>query len=335
MALRGLGAAVTGGAGFIGSHIVDALLPDNDVIVIDDFSTGKPENLLGPGVGSPVSGTDRWDTGTPRRPRGLKIIRGSITEPKLLRLAFRDTDLVFHLAARPSVPQSIRDPAGTAHVNLTGTLAVLEAARECGVKKVIFSSSCAVYGDARPPVKETALPRPKSPYAVQKLAAEHYCRLYHELYGLRTVCLRYFNVFGPRQDPSSEYAAVIPKFFGDMARRGRVTIYGDGRQTRDFVFVGDAVRANMLAAEGSAADGAVLNVATGEGTSVRALAKEVASVLGRPLRVERAPRREGDIRHSWADISLARKLLDFRPGVPLREGLIISGSALLPRAASR
>jgi len=299
---------VTGGAGFIGSHLVDALAPGHDVVVFDDFSTGRMENLLGPA--------------------GHRIVRGSVTRPSELELACAGAGTVFHLAARPSVPASVADPRGSARVNLDGTLNVLEAARRCDVGKVVFSSSCAVYGDARPPVGETAAPDPKSPYAVQKLAAEHYCRNYHELYGLRTVCLRYFNVFGPRQDPASQYAAVVPVFFRDIARKGRVTVYGDGRQTRDFIFVEDVVRANLLAAMKGSADGQVLNIATGKGTSVNALAREIARLSGKPLSVERAPPRRGDVRHSFAEVGKARRLLGFRPETSLEAGLRAFRSAL-------
>jgi nucleoside-diphosphate-sugar epimerase len=256
------------------------------------------------------------------------VLRGSVTQPKHLSFAFRNADIVFHLAARPSVQQSMADPQGTEKVNLTGTLNVLQAAREAKVGKVIFSSSCAVYGDGRPPLGEDALPRPLSPYAVQKLAAEHYCRLFDRSGGLRTVCLRYFNVYGPRQDPGSQYAAVVPVFFRDMARKGQLTVYGTGRQTRDFIFIGDVVRANMLAAEDPGADGEVLNIATGKPTSVLELARTVAGVLGKPLRIKRSPPRTGDIRHSTADISRARRSLGFRPSVGLEEGLRIFSTAL-------
>ena len=306
--IEGKRIVVTGGAGFIGSHIVEALHPGNDVIVLDDFSSGKEENLLGFS--------------------GIMILRGSITHPKHLAFAFRNADIVFHLAARPSVPGSVADPAGSEKVNLTGTLNVLMAAKEAGVEKVVFSSSCAVYGDARPPIGEGALPRPKSPYAVQKLGAEHYCRVFQQVFGLRTVCLRYFNVFGPRQDPGSQYAAVVPVFFRDLAGRGRVTIFGDGRQTRDFIYIRDVVRANLLAAERSGADGNVVNIATGKGTSVRELALAIAGVTGKRLSIESRPPREGDIRHSFADISQARRLLGFRPHTTLEEGLGIFSSAL-------
>jgi len=291
---------ITGGAGFIGSHIAEALAPANDVTVLDDFSSGNEENLTGFGV---------------------RILRGSVTRMSHLALAFRGAELVFHLAARPSVPASVADPAGSERVNLGGTLNVLSAANEAGVRKVVFSSSCAVYGEAAPPVRESAPPMPMSPYAVHKLASEHYCRIFFELYGLRTVSLRYFNVFGPRQDPGSQYAAVVPVFFRDLLKKGRLTIYGDGRQTRDLIYVGDVVRANLLAAERPAADGKVLNIATGHGTSVNGLARLVARVLGKPLRTRRAPRRKGDIRHSRADISAARRLLGFAPKVGLEDGL--------------
>jgi len=306
--IEGKRIVVTGGAGFIGSHIVEALHSKNDIIVLDDFSTGKEQNILGMG--------------------GIMVLRGSVTQPKHLAFAFRNADIVFHLAALPSVQQSISDPAGTEKVNLAGTLNVLQAARDAGVGKLVFSSSCAIYGDARPPVGEDALPRPNSPYAVQKLAAEHYCRLFHEPRGMRTVCLRYFNVFGPRQDPSSQYAAVVPAFFRDMARRGSVTVFGDGRQTRDFIYVGDVVGANILAAERTGADGGVLNIATGRPTSVLELARAVAGAVGKPLGIRRAPPRKGEIRHSHADIARATRTLGFRPSVGLKEGLRIFSTAL-------
>ena len=305
--LKGKRVIVTGGAGFIGSHLVDALGPENDVTVFDDFTSGRMENLLGSA--------------------GHRIVRGSVTRPSQLRLVFRGADIVFHLAARPSVPASVADPRGSGRVNLDGTLNVLVASRDAGVKKVVFSSSCAVYGDASPPVNETAIPRPGSPYAIQKLSAEHYCRNFHELYGLGTVCLRYFNVFGPRQDPASQYAAVVPVFFRDIARNGKVTIYGDGEQTRDFIFVDDVVRGNILAAEKKGAEGAVLNIATGRGTGVNTLARKIAALAGTPLAVKKAPPRKGDIKHSYADISSAKKLLGFRPRTSLPAGLGIFRSA--------
>jgi len=306
--IEGKRIVVTGGAGFIGSHIVEALHSANDVIVLDDFSSGKEQNILGMG--------------------GIMVLRGSVTQPKHLAFAFRNADIVFHLAAIPSVQKSVSDPTATEKVNLLGTLNVLQAARDAGVRKLVFSSSCAVYGDARPPVGEDAAPRPLSPYAVQKLAAEHYCRLFHEPRGMRTVCLRYFNVFGPRQDPSSEYAAVVPRFFRDMATKGGVTVFGDGRQTRDFVYVGDVVGANLLAAERTGADGGAVNIATGRPTSVLELARTIAGIVGRPLKVKRAPARKGDIRHSHADVSMARRTLGFRPSVGLREGLRVFSTAL-------
>ena len=299
---------VTGGAGFIGSHIVDALAPANDVVVLDDFSTGSEENLLGS--------------------MGHRIIRGSVTRPSQLGLVFRDASVVFHLAARPSVPASVADPQGSSRVNLDGTLNVLTAARDAGVRKVVFSSSCAVYGDAPPPLKETTAPRPRSPYAIQKLAAEHYCRNFQQMYGLRTVCLRYFNVFGPRQDPDSPYAAVVPVFFRDLMKDGPLTIFGDGRQTRDLIYVEDVALANLLAAEKSGAEGKVLNIATGRGTSVNALAGTIAGLVGKPLAVKRMAAREGDIRHSYADISEAKRLLGFVPRTSLSDGLRIFCSAL-------
>ena len=225
---------VTGGAGFIGSHIVEAMAGSDDVVVIDNFSSGTDKNTRG-------------------FPDNVDIIRGSITDLSFLRDAFNKADGVFHLAAIASVARSVDDPQATHETNLTGTLNVLLAARECGVKKVVFSSSSAVYGDEKTlPKREDMPPVPLSPYAVSKLAGEYYCSVFSDLFDIKTVSLRYFNVFGPRQDPHSEYAAVIPKFITRLIDNQPPLIFGDGMQTRDFVYIRDVVQANLLAMRSSA-----------------------------------------------------------------------------------
>lgn len=297
---------VTGGAGFIGSHLVDALVARGDrVVVLDDLSTGRRENLA-----------------DPLRRGGVDLRVGSVADRAAVRDAVAGCEVVFHLAAVASVQRTIEAPLETGAVNLGGTLEVLEAARATGVRRVVFAGSAAVYGDTTAlPVAETAAPRPLSPYAVEKLAAEHYVRVWGPLYGLETVTLRYFNVFGPRQDPSSPYSGVI-SIFADRLRRGRTaTIYGDGHQTRDFVYVADVVRANLLAAAVPAADGRVFNVARGEETTIRALFDHLRDLVGSDAEPEYAPARAGDIRRSLADITEARSVLGYTPRVPVAEGL--------------
>ncbi len=295
---------MTGGAGFIGAHLVEALVADrNQVTVIDNLSSGKLSNL--------DNVKDRID-----------FIRGDIRERELLEKAARGCRYIFHLAAVVSVTATVTDPVGSARVNELGTLEVLEAARKCEIRRVILSSSSAVYGDdPRLPKQEQMPPRPKSPYAVQKLVNEHYAALYNDLYGVETVCLRYFNVYGPRQDPSSPYSGVISIFMKQAADKKPPVIYGDGGQTRDFVFVTDVVRANLLAAGAPSAAGDILNIGTGKSISITELWNLVAGIAGVGLKPEYQPPRSGDIRHSVADIGRAARSVGYRPEVDLASGL--------------
>lgn len=290
---------VTGGAGFIGSHIAEALADRHEVVVVDDFSTGHSANLKG------------FD---------VTLVEGSVTDLPLLKEVFAGADGVFHEGAIASVPKSVADPLATHEANLTGTLDVLIAARDAGVRKVVFASSSAVYGESPDlPKKESMLPEPLSPYAVSKLAGEHYAAAFSRLYGLQTVCLRYFNVFGPRQDPSSPYSGVI-SIFADRILEGKpITIYGDGEQTRDFVYVADVVRANLLAMEGNTEG--VFNIARGRTTTLNTLAETMMRTAGRSVEVRHADARSGDIRHSCADITRAGKVLGWTSEWGLEDGL--------------
>lgn len=296
--------AVTGGAGFIGSSIVARLLADgHEVRVVDDLSSGRMENLV-------------------EVPESLAFFRGDICDAALLRGAFDGADCVFHQAAVASVPQSVADPVATERVNVAGTLTVLEAARECRARRVVFASSCAVYGDpAELPTGEHTPPAPASPYAVSKLAGEHYCRVFRDLFGIETVSLRYFNVFGPRQNPASQYAAAIPIFITALAKGERPTVFGDGEQTRDFVFVDDVVEANLLAARARDAAGGVFNVGSGERVTIDELVTALREILDSNVEPRHVGDRPGDVRHSRADISAARQALSYEPAVGFKEGL--------------
>jgi len=297
-------AVVTGGAGFIGSNLVDALLQDgHEVHIIDNLSTGKRENLV-----DLVSQTD------------CTFIEGSVTDLDLLRTVFRDIDCVFHQAAIPSVQRSVEDPRATNEANVNGTLSVLIAARDCGVKKVVYASSSSVYGDTPTlPKTEEMIPNPKSPYAVSKLTGEYYCRVFSEVYGLKTVCLRYFNVYGPKQDPSSDYAAVIPRFITRALEQQPPIIYGDGTQTRDFTYVNDVAHANIQSMK-QEVEG-IFNIACGERISVNELATIVMELVGVNLAVIYDAPRSGDIKDSLAEISRARKELKYNPEHSLTDGL--------------
>lgn len=294
---------MTGGAGFIGSHIAEQLSNDNEVRVLDDLSTGMEGNLS--------SFKER-----------IEFHKGSILDFDLLRNITKDVDFVFHEAALPSVERSVKDPANTNMVNVRGTLNVLEAAKESSVEKVIYASSSSVYGASQTlPKVETMTPEPISPYGVSKLATEHYCRIYQEIFDLRTTSLRYFNVYGPRQDPKSEYAAVVPRFVTRAMSGEKLIIYDDGNQKRDFTFVLDTVEANVLTAEKKESDGEVLNVACGSTTKINELAELVFELVGKNTGVEYAPPRPGEIRDSWADISKAKELLGYEPQFSIRKGL--------------
>jgi UDP-glucose 4-epimerase len=295
---------VTGGAGFIGSHIATALVERGDrVRVLDNFNTGKRGNL------EHIVGK-------------FELIDGDLTDRAAVERAVKGVEVVFHQAALASVPRSVAQPLDTNAACVTGTVNVLDAARQSGVRRVVFAASSSAYGDQPVPVKsERLMPAPISPYAAAKLAGEFYCQAFTATYGLQTVALRYFNVFGPRQDPQGAYAAVIPKFIVEMLAGRRPTIFGDGQQSRDFVYVGDVVRGNLLAAESTKAVGKTINLASGRQYSLlevvsainRALGTSIEPVLGEP--------RVGDVRDSLADISLARELLGYEPSVSFEEGL--------------
>jgi len=294
---------VTGGAGFIGSHLTERLLADGHAVrILDNFSTGKRENI-------------------PAAP-GVEVIEGDVGDFETVRQAMQGVDYVFHEAAIASVPETVGNPLASERVNYRGTLNILETARHAGVKRVVFACSAAVYGDLPELPKREDMPlRPLSPYAVDKLASEHACQVYTHLYGLEAVALRYFNVFGPRQDPSSPYSGVI-SIFSDHLRQGKQPeIYGDGEQTRDFVFVADVVEANIRAASSPAAAGRAINIATGSTLSINDLLRTICRIQGQPFEPGYRPGRQGDIRHSRADISLARELLEWEPAVEFETGL--------------
>jgi UDP-glucose 4-epimerase len=293
---------VTGGAGFIGSHIVEALAESHQVVVVDNFSSGKLGNLE-------------------IFPDSVEVVKGSVTDLPLLEKAFEDADGIFHHGAIASVSQSVYNPLATHEANITGTLNVLLAARDCGVKKVVFASTSAVYGNEPVlPKREGLVPVPLSPYAVSKLTGEYYCKVFSDLYNLKTVSLRYFNVFGPRQDPNSDYAAVIPKFIARLLDDKPPIIFGDGRQTRDFIYVKDIVLANILAMQGPATG--IFNIGSGEQLDLNNLSQILADILNVNLSPVYEKPREGDIRDSVADISHARKSLGFTPHFTLEAGLV-------------
>jgi UDP-glucose 4-epimerase len=302
---------VTGGAGFIGSHLVRALVERGDrVRVLDDLSSGRLENLAGLPVGEPGSGS------------AVEFFRGDVLDPDLVRAALHGAEGVFHEAAQVSVPISIRDPVANYRINVMGTLGVLEGARAAGVRKVLFAASSAAYGDepTLPKVEEMA-PRPLSPYASGKLAGETLLSVWGRAYGLETTALRYFNVYGPGQADDSPYSGVIALFARAALTGRRPTIFGDGQQSRDFVFVGDVVLANLLAMDRRLDAGTVLNVGTGRRTTVNELYRTLAHLAGFPEAPSYAPPRAGDVPHSVASIERARRLLGFEPRVGLREGL--------------
>ena len=298
---------VTGGAGFIGSHLTARLLADGDgVRVFDNFSTGSADHL-------PSGGTAG---------ARLEVIRGDVRDLPALERAARGAEAIFHQAAMRSVPRSVADPLGANDNNVTGTLQVFEAARRAGVRRVVYASSSSVYGD-RPdlPKREDQPPAPISPYAVSKLAGEQYGRVWHRLYGTETVGLRYFNVFGPRQDPASEYAAVIPKFILWALRGEPLEVHGDGRQSRDFTYIDNVVEANVLASGAPDLGGEVLNVGCGERVSLLEIIGQLEEILGQPLERRHTPSRAGDVSHTLADISKSKRLLGYHPRVGFDEGL--------------
>ena len=296
-------ALVTGGGGFIGHHLVRRLLADgHEVRVLDNFSTGRRERLEGLDV---------------------SVVEGDLRSYERAHVAVRGTDVVFHLGALPSVPRSVQDPLTTGAVNVEGTLNVLLAARDEDVRRVIFASSSSVYG-ANPvlPKTETDQPLPISPYGVSKLSAEHYCRTFTTVYGLETVSLRLFNVFGPGQDPLSQYAAVVPRFIAAAASGDRPIVYGDGKQTRDFTYVTDIVEAFVVAADApTAASGDVFNLAAGRETSIIGLIAALAELFDSTLEPEFKPARPGEVQRSWGDASKAKRILQWSPNWSLARAL--------------
>jgi UDP-glucose 4-epimerase len=293
--------AVTGGSGFIGSNLAGELVKNHDVAIIDNLSTGRIENL---------------DYICDK----IEFIQGSVTNLNLLKKAFKGADTVFHQAAIPSVQRSVDNPIASNKANIDGTLNVLVAAKDCGVRKVVYASSSSVYGDTPTlPKKEEMKPNPKSPYAVSKLAGEYYCRVFSEVYGLKTACLRYFNVYGPRQDPKSQYAAVIPRFVARILAHEPPVIFGDGTQTRDFTFVKDVAHANILAME-SNTEG-VFNIACGTRVSLNELAVKIMEITDIKVDLIYDEPRPGDIKDSLADIYSANKMLGYEPRFNLNSGL--------------
>ena len=294
---------VTGGAGFIGSNLVRALLErGDDVRVLDNFSTGNRANLDGLDV---------------------DIVEGELRSYERVHNAVRTTEIVYHLGALGSVPRSVQDPLTSSAVNVEGTLNVLLAARDEGVRRVVFSSSTSVYGSSRSlPTSEEEPCDPISPYGVAKLAAERYCVSFSRVYeAFETVVLRYFNVFGPRQSPFSQYAAAVPLFIRAIAAGEPVTINGDGEQSRDFTYVGNVVDATLRAADTPGVSGEIFNVAAGAPATVNAVADTIGAILGKPVERTHLPPRAGDIRDSWAELAKAERLLGYRPAVTLEEGL--------------
>jgi len=300
---------ITGGGGFIGSHLAEAfLLRGEHVRILDNWSTGRRQNL---------TNLQRFISS-----KQLEVWDGDVRDRGVLQRSLSGVRAVFHQAAVASVPRSVANPLESHEVNCTGTLNVLLGCREQGVKRVVYAGSCAAYGDTTElPIKEETLPAPLSPYAVSKLTGEYYCRMFSRIFGLETVILRYFNVFGPFQDPSGGYAAAIPRFITALLGGEQPCIYGDGRQSRDFVYVANVVEANLLACGADAAVGGVFNIGTGHETNLLDLLAILEDVAGRRVSPLFAPPRAGDIVRSYGDITRARAALDYRPRITLAEGL--------------
>ncbi len=322
---------VTGGAGFIGAHLVRALVRRGDAVrVLDNLVAGTTENLSR-AVDIPVSQVSdilaRADGAIAPLTKSCEVLVGDLLASGAVARACEKVDVVFHQAALRSVPRSIEDPTGTHRVNVTGTLNLLEAARTAGVRRVVFASSSSIYGDNEVPTHEELTPRPKSPYAASKLAGEIYCATYTRTFGLSTIALRYFNVFGPWQDPRSDYAAVIPKFIRLATAGAALPVHGDGRQSRDFTYVDNVVEANLAAADAAAEELAV-NVGAGERHSLLDLIELIERILGHPVARLHEASRPGDIRHTQADISRARQLLGYEPRINFAHGLQLTIEAM-------
>jgi nucleoside-diphosphate-sugar epimerase len=298
-------ALVTGGAGFIGSHIASRLIGDgHEVRVLDNFSTGARSNLAA------FDGS-------------FELIEGDIQSYERAHNAVQGCEVIFHQAALPSVPRSIQDPLTSNAANVVGTLNLLLASRDSGVRRVVFASSSSIYGaDRTLPKREDRAPLPISPYAVAKLASEGYCRSFSEVYGLETVALRYFNVFGPRQDPLSQYAAVIPRFITALLEEKPPVVFGDGEQSRDFTYVDNVVDANLRAASVDGVSGETFNIACGERITLNRLLDQIRGIVGSEVEASYLEPRQGDLKHSLADISLARERLGYEPLVNFNEGLL-------------
>jgi UDP-N-acetylglucosamine 4-epimerase len=298
---------VTGGAGFIGSNIAHTLVQHGYAVrILDNFATGREENI--------AELVDK---------KQVELIRGDITDGDTVARAVHGVDYIMHQAAIPSVPRSIEDPLGGDRVNVHGTVTLLDAARKAGVKRVVYAASSSAYGEKTPgePKVETMQPAPLSPYAAAKLASEYYLQAFYHSYGLETVALRYFNIFGPRQDPKSQYAAVIPNFVNAALQGRPATIYGDGETSRDFCYIDNAVEANILACTAPGAAGHVFNVACGQSTSLLQVIDVIAGIVGKRIPPVHAPARTGDIKHSLADISKAQKILGYTGKIKFAEGI--------------
>jgi UDP-glucose 4-epimerase len=295
---------VTGGGGFIGSNIVEELIHRGEnVKVLDNFSTGRRENI------EPFLSD-------------IELIEGDVRSYYTVGKAVEGVDFILHQAALPSVPRSINDPISTNEVNVVGTLNILDAAKDAGVRRVVYASSSSIYGNSEVlPKRENMMPEPLSPYAVSKLAGEKYCQVFSRIYSLETVCLRYFNVFGAKQDPASQYSAVIPKFIAMMLNGRPPTIYGDGLQSRDFTFIANVVDANLLACEAPNVNGEVINIACGESCSILDLVEALNNLLNTNIVPKHLEPRKGDVKHSFADIEKAKRLLNYYPKVSFKEGL--------------
>ena len=297
---------ITGGAGFIGSNITKVLLEKGaDVRVLDNFITGRKINI------EPFLNDNKFE-----------LIEGDLRDFSDVRKAVEGIDYILHQGALPSVPRSLKDPITTNNINILGTLNVLMAAKEAGIKRVVYASSSSVYGNSKTlPKKEDMPVNPLSPYALSKYTGERYCQIFYQIYGLETVCLRYFNVFGPNQDPTSQYAAVIPKFIDIMKKDGRPTIYGDGSQSRDFTYVENVVQANLLSCEAEEAAGEVFNIAYGKSFSLLQLVDFINKNLSKDIKPEFTESRSGDVKHSLASTEKAKDKLGYEPKIDFEQGL--------------
>jgi UDP-glucose 4-epimerase len=302
---------VTGGAGFIGSNLIEYLVNNNfNVKVLDNFSTGKKENL--------ISVVDN-----------IEVIENDIRNFEIVKSVIKNVEYVFHFAALSSVPLSVSNPILANEINITGTLNLLRASAEENVKKFIFASSSAVYGNSNNlPIAENNILKPLSPYAITKLAGEEYCKVFSKIYGLNTVSLRYFNVFGPKQNPLSEYSAVIPKFIKAMKSDNRPVIYGDGLQSRDFIYIENIIDALTKCAFKDFEPGLVMNCACNKQTNLIMLVDYINQILGKTIKPKFENERKGDIKHSYADISLIKNVIDFEPKIDLKEGLVKTISSI-------